>query len=119
MRQQLVKYNKIKHKHNRDFIQQFTFCVSVCHQVLDGVLRDVNTAIRTDSRVSSNLLVSLTNEDEVPRLSSLPRGSQLHCSAVWSCRERLSLLSLKHIVEHHEQKENLPLLQTFLQKVST
>ncbi|CAB1315531.1 unnamed protein product [Coregonus sp. 'balchen'] len=53
--------------------------------------------------------------DECP-LSSLPRGSQVHCSGVWSCRERVSLLSLTHIVEQNDGKDKLPLLWRFLQK---
>ncbi|KAL7869098.1 hypothetical protein AOLI_G00130860 [Acnodon oligacanthus] len=49
-------------------------------------------------------------------LSSLPQQSVLHSSAVWSCREKGSLLSLTHIVEQNDGKENFPLLWRFLQK---
>ncbi|XP_029904896.1 E3 ubiquitin-protein ligase rnf213-alpha-like [Myripristis murdjan] len=83
---------------------------------LNKVLRKVNKTIRNDSRVSSNPILGVTSGDECSFLRSLPRGSPLHSSAVWSCRERLSLLSLMHIMEHNDQKEKLPLLWKFLQK---
>ncbi|XP_036840034.1 E3 ubiquitin-protein ligase rnf213-alpha-like isoform X4 [Oncorhynchus mykiss] len=82
---------------------------------LDQRLREVNATIRNDSRVSSNFIMRVTFGDECP-LSSLPRGSQVHCSGVWSCRERVSLLSLTHIVEQNDGKDKLPLLWRFLQK---
>uniref|UniRef100_A0A674AMJ9 RING-type E3 ubiquitin transferase n=1 Tax=Salmo trutta TaxID=8032 RepID=A0A674AMJ9_SALTR len=82
---------------------------------LDQRLREVNATIRNDSRVSSNFIMRVTFGDEC-LLSSLPRGSQVHCSGVWSCRERVSLLSLTHIVEQNDGKDKLPLLWRFLQK---
>ncbi|XP_055738567.1 E3 ubiquitin-protein ligase rnf213-alpha-like [Salvelinus fontinalis] len=82
---------------------------------LDQQLREVNATIRDDSRVSSNFVMRVTFGDECP-LSSLPQGSQVHCSGVWSCRERVSLLSLTHIVEQNDGKDKLPLLWRFLQK---
>ncbi|KAK6320904.1 hypothetical protein J4Q44_G00078800 [Coregonus suidteri] len=82
---------------------------------LDQRLREVNATIRNDSRVSSNFIMRVAFGDECP-LSSLPRGSQVHCSGVWSCRERVSLLSLTHIVEQNDGKDKLPLLWRFLQK---
>ncbi|XP_041751484.2 E3 ubiquitin-protein ligase rnf213-alpha-like [Coregonus clupeaformis] len=82
---------------------------------LDQQLRVVNATIRNDSRVSSNFVMRVTFGDECP-LSSLPRGSQVHCSGVWSCRERVSLLGLTHIVEQNDGKDKLPLLWRFLQK---
>nr|XP_029476924.1 E3 ubiquitin-protein ligase rnf213-alpha-like [Oncorhynchus nerka] len=82
---------------------------------LDQQLREVNATIRDDSRVSSNFVMRVTFGDECP-LSSLSQGSQVHCSGVWSCRERVSLLSLTHIVEQNDGKDKLPLLWRFLQK---
>uniref|UniRef100_A0AAY5KR03 RING-type E3 ubiquitin transferase n=1 Tax=Esox lucius TaxID=8010 RepID=A0AAY5KR03_ESOLU len=84
---------------------------------LDETLRQVNATIRNDSRVASNFVLRVTFGDECP-LSSLPQDSQVHCSGVWSCRERVSLLSLSHIVEQNNGRENLPLLWKFLQKES-
>uniref|UniRef100_A0A3B4U3I8 RZ-type domain-containing protein n=1 Tax=Seriola dumerili TaxID=41447 RepID=A0A3B4U3I8_SERDU len=79
-------------------------------------LQEGKGSIRTDSRVSSNFIMRTTFGDDCTFLTSLPQGSQVHSTAVWSCRERLSLLSLKHTMEHNDQKEELPLLWRFLQK---
>ncbi|XP_035509925.1 E3 ubiquitin-protein ligase rnf213-alpha-like [Morone saxatilis] len=83
---------------------------------LDQLLQDAKGSIRTDSRVSSNFIMRTTFGDDCTFLTSLAQGSQVHSSAVWSCRERLSMLTLTHIVEQHDQKEELPLLWRFLQK---
>uniref|UniRef100_A0A3B4X7H2 RING-type E3 ubiquitin transferase n=1 Tax=Seriola lalandi dorsalis TaxID=1841481 RepID=A0A3B4X7H2_SERLL len=83
---------------------------------VDQLLQEGKGSIRTDSRVSSNFIMRTTFGDDCTFLTSLPQGSQVHSAAVWSCRERLSLLSLKHTVEHNDQKEELPLLWRFLQK---
>ncbi|XP_029285155.1 E3 ubiquitin-protein ligase rnf213-alpha-like [Cottoperca gobio] len=83
---------------------------------LDQLLQEAKSSIRNDSRVSSNFIMRTTFGDDCTFLTSLPQGSQVHSSAVWSCRERLSLLSLTHIVEQYDQKEELPLLWRFLQK---
>ncbi|XP_022619645.1 E3 ubiquitin-protein ligase rnf213-alpha-like [Seriola dumerili] len=83
---------------------------------VDQFLQEGKGSIRTDSRVSSNFIMRTTFGDDCTFLTSLPQGSQVHSTAVWSCRERLSLLSLKHTMEHNDQKEELPLLWRFLQK---
>ncbi|XP_041646892.1 E3 ubiquitin-protein ligase rnf213-alpha-like isoform X2 [Cheilinus undulatus] len=83
---------------------------------LDLLLQQSKQRVRTDSRVSSNFIMRTALSDDCSFLSSLAQGSQVHSSAVWSCRERLSLLSLTHIVEQRDQKEELPLLWRFLQK---
>uniref|UniRef100_UPI0037E99DD8 E3 ubiquitin-protein ligase rnf213-alpha-like n=1 Tax=Semicossyphus pulcher TaxID=241346 RepID=UPI0037E99DD8 len=83
---------------------------------LDPLLQEAKGSIRTDSRVSANFIMRTTFGEDCSFLTSLAQGSQVHSSAVWSCRERLSLLSLTHIVEQQDQKEELPLLWRFLQK---
>ncbi|XP_035863121.1 E3 ubiquitin-protein ligase rnf213-alpha-like [Sander lucioperca] len=83
---------------------------------LDQLLQEAKGSIRNDSRVSSNFIMRTTFGDDCSFLTSLPQGSPVHSSAVWSCRERFSLLSLTHIVEQYDQKEELPLLWRFLQK---
>jgi len=50
-------------------------------------------------------------------LASLPQNSLIHGSAVWSCREKVSLLSLTHIVEQNGGKETVPVLWRFLHRV--
>uniref|UniRef100_A0A3Q4I5J3 RING-type E3 ubiquitin transferase n=1 Tax=Neolamprologus brichardi TaxID=32507 RepID=A0A3Q4I5J3_NEOBR len=68
-----------------------------------------------DDTVTSVHLV-LRSLQELPHASNCKEGSEVDSSAVWSCRERLSLLSLTHIMETNDQKEELPLLWRFLQK---
>ncbi|KAI4872372.1 hypothetical protein NFI96_033639 [Prochilodus magdalenae] len=83
---------------------------------LEHKLKKVTTRMRGDSRVSSNPILKVMYGDPRMFLSSLPQQSVLHCSGVWSCREKVSLLSLTHIVEQNDGKDNFPLLWRFLQK---
>ncbi|CAI5684999.1 unnamed protein product [Oreochromis niloticus] len=83
---------------------------------LDQLLQEANGTIRNDSRVSSNFIIRTIHGDDCSFLASLQQCSEVDSSAVWSCRERLSLLSLTHIMETNDQKEELPLLWRFLQK---
>ncbi|XP_046895107.1 E3 ubiquitin-protein ligase rnf213-alpha isoform X2 [Hypomesus transpacificus] len=83
---------------------------------LDRHLNKVNGFIRTDTRVSTNPIMNLVFGDPVLFMTSLPQASLIHGSAVWSCRERVSLLSLAHIVEQNDGKDALPVLWRFLQK---
>ncbi|XP_042369460.1 E3 ubiquitin-protein ligase rnf213-alpha-like [Plectropomus leopardus] len=83
---------------------------------LEQSLQEAKASIRTDSRVSSNFIMRTISGDDCSFLPSLPQGCQVHSSPVWSCRDRLSLLSLTHTVEQFDQKEELPLLWRFLQK---
>ncbi|XP_066499023.1 E3 ubiquitin-protein ligase rnf213-alpha [Hoplias malabaricus] len=85
-------------------------------KTLDRQLAKVNAFIREDDRVSSNPVMKLTFGEPQLFLSSLPRDSLIHGSGVWSCRERLSLLSLAHIVEQNDGKDTLPVLWKFLQR---
>lgn len=78
---------------------------------------DVNTFIRADSRISANPIMKLLFGDPRLFLGSLPQNSLIHSSAVWSCREKVSLLSLTHIVEQNDGKDTLPVLWRFLHKV--
>uniref|UniRef100_A0A8C4HAD0 RING-type E3 ubiquitin transferase n=1 Tax=Dicentrarchus labrax TaxID=13489 RepID=A0A8C4HAD0_DICLA len=66
---------------------------------LDRQLKEVNTFIRADSRISANPIMRLLFGDPGLFLASLPPNSLIHGSAVWSCREKVCLLSLTHIVE--------------------
>eukprot|EP00063_Salmo_salar_P083286 XP_014058121.1 PREDICTED: E3 ubiquitin-protein ligase RNF213-like isoform X2 [Salmo salar] len=83
---------------------------------LDRRLKEVNAFVRADLRVSSNPVMRLVFGDPRLFLASLPRESLIHSSAVWSCRERVSLLSLAHIVEQHNGRDTLPMLWRFLQR---
>ncbi|XP_034448201.1 E3 ubiquitin-protein ligase rnf213-alpha isoform X1 [Hippoglossus hippoglossus] len=79
-------------------------------------LNDVNEFIRADSRVSANPVMKLMFGDPRLFLASLPSNSLIHVSAVWSCREKVSLLTLSYIVEQNEGKDTLPVLWRFLHK---
>ncbi|XP_053495453.1 E3 ubiquitin-protein ligase rnf213-alpha [Ictalurus furcatus] len=83
---------------------------------LERKLKKVNDTMRGDARVSSDPILKLMYGDPRMFLSSLPQQSVLHSSAVWSCREKGSLLSLTHIVEQNDGKDYFPLLWRFLQK---
>ncbi|XP_051243364.1 LOW QUALITY PROTEIN: E3 ubiquitin-protein ligase rnf213-alpha-like [Dicentrarchus labrax] len=83
---------------------------------LDRQLKEVNTFIRADSRISANPIMRLLFGDPGLFLASLPPNSLIHGSAVWSCREKVCLLSLTHIVEQNDGKDTLPVLWRFLHK---
>ncbi|XP_029014016.1 E3 ubiquitin-protein ligase rnf213-alpha isoform X2 [Betta splendens] len=83
---------------------------------LDKQLNTVNTFIRTDSRISANPIAKLMFGNPRLFLASLPQNSLIHGSAVWSCREKVSLMSLTHIVEQNDGKETLPVLWRFLHR---
>ncbi|XP_037333444.2 E3 ubiquitin-protein ligase rnf213-alpha isoform X2 [Pungitius pungitius] len=83
---------------------------------LDRRLKEVNTFIRTDSRISANPIMKLMFGDPLLFLASLPQKSLIHGSAVWCCREKVSLLSLTHIVEQNDGKDTVPVLWRFLHR---
>ncbi|XP_062293931.1 E3 ubiquitin-protein ligase rnf213-alpha isoform X2 [Scomber scombrus] len=83
---------------------------------LDRQLKEVNTFIRADSRISASPIMKLIFGDPSLFLASLPQNSLIHGSAVWSCREKVSLLSLTHIVEQNDGKDTLPVLWRFLHR---
>ncbi|XP_071329691.1 E3 ubiquitin-protein ligase rnf213-alpha [Trachinotus anak] len=83
---------------------------------LDRKLKEVNTFIRADSRISASPIMRLMFGDPRLFLASLPRNSLIHTSAMWSCREKVSMLTLTHIVEQNDGKDTLPVLWRFLHK---
>ncbi|KAM6957229.1 E3 ubiquitin-protein ligase rnf213-alpha-like [Aplochiton taeniatus] len=83
---------------------------------LDRRLAEVNAFLRADSRVTSDPIMKLTFGDPRLFLASVPQDSLVHGSAVWSCRERVSLPSLAHVVGQNDGKDTLPVLWRFLQK---
>lgn len=78
----------------------------------------MNSLIQADSRVCASPVMMLLVGDPRLFLASVPKDSPIHCSAVWSCREKISLQSLTHIVELNDGKDGVPVLWRFLQKVS-
>nr|XP_015798016.2 E3 ubiquitin-protein ligase rnf213-alpha [Nothobranchius furzeri] len=83
---------------------------------LDRRLKEVNTFIQTDTRISANPVMKLVFGDPRLFLASIPQNSLIHCSAVWSCREKVSLLSLTHIMEQSDGKDTVPVLWRFLHR---
>ncbi|XP_067914752.1 E3 ubiquitin-protein ligase rnf213-alpha [Heterodontus francisci] len=82
---------------------------------LDRKLVDVNSRISQDKRICSNPIVKIVYGDPKTFLK-LPQENALHCSTIWSCRKRISIEHLRHIVEHKDGKDAVPILWRFLQK---
>lgn len=87
-------------------------------QGLDKKLLKLNKEIQEDERISSNAVVKMVYGDPVNFLSQLPKDSHIHHSKMWSCRKRISVENLGHIVQQNNAKDTVPLLWKFLQKVS-
>ncbi|XP_073477176.1 E3 ubiquitin-protein ligase RNF213 isoform X2 [Aquarana catesbeiana] len=85
---------------------------------LDTDLMTVNIYIRQDERISSNPVVKVVYGD--PLISGekmdLPKDSNVYCSRIWSCRERISIEYILHAVQQKDGKDTLPLLWKFLEK---
>ncbi|XP_055097754.1 E3 ubiquitin-protein ligase RNF213 isoform X3 [Symphalangus syndactylus] len=83
---------------------------------LDKTIPTVNDLISQDKRISSNPVAKIIYGDPVTFLHHLPRKSVVHCSKIWSCRKRITVEYLQHIVEQKNGKERVPVLWHFLQK---
>ncbi|KFP09843.1 E3 ubiquitin-protein ligase RNF213, partial [Egretta garzetta] len=83
---------------------------------LDKKLLKLNRQIQEDERISSNPIVKIVYGDPVSFLSQLPKDSHIHHSKMWSCRKRVSVENLGHVVQQKNAKDAVPLLWMFLQK---
>ncbi|XP_017734795.1 PREDICTED: E3 ubiquitin-protein ligase RNF213 isoform X2 [Rhinopithecus bieti] len=83
---------------------------------LDKTLPTMNILISQDKRISSNPVAKIIYGDPMTFLPHLPRKSVVHCSKIWSCRKRITVEYLQHIVEQKNGKETVPILWHFLQK---
>ncbi|XP_006869704.1 PREDICTED: E3 ubiquitin-protein ligase RNF213 [Chrysochloris asiatica] len=83
---------------------------------LDQTLLTVNTLISQDERISSNPVAKIIYGDPGTFLCHLPPKSVVHCSKIWSCRKRITVEHLQHIVEQKNGRETVPILWQFLQK---
>ncbi|KAM3660653.1 E3 ubiquitin-protein ligase RNF213 [Ammospiza maritima maritima] len=83
---------------------------------LDKKLLKLNRQIQEDERISSNPIVKLVYGDPAAFLSQLPGDSHVHHSRMWSCRRRVSVENLGHVVQQKNAKDTVPLLCKFLQK---
>ncbi|NWR06355.1 RN213 ligase, partial [Paradoxornis webbianus] len=85
-------------------------------QDLDKKLLKLNRQIQEDERISSNPIVKIVYGDPAAFLSQLPRDSHIHHSKMWSCRKRVSVENLGHVVQLKNAKDTVPLLWKFLHK---
>ncbi|CAH6776517.1 Rnf213 [Phodopus roborovskii] len=83
---------------------------------LDRTLPAVNALISQDERISSNLVARIIYGDPATFLPHLPRQSVVHCSKIWSCRRKITLEYLQHIVDQKNGEETVPVLWHFLHK---
>ncbi|NXL59560.1 RN213 ligase, partial [Chordeiles acutipennis] len=83
---------------------------------LDKKLLKLNRQIQEDERISSNPIVKIVYGDPATFLSQLPKDSHIHHSKMWSCRKRISVENLGHVVQQKNAKDTVPLLWKFLQK---
>uniref|UniRef100_A0A8C3MIP0 RING-type E3 ubiquitin transferase n=1 Tax=Geospiza parvula TaxID=87175 RepID=A0A8C3MIP0_GEOPR len=83
---------------------------------LDKKLLKLNRQIQEDERISSNPIVKIVYGDPAAFLSQLPGDSHVHHSKMWSCRRRVSVENLGHVVQQKNAKDTVPLLWKFLQK---
>ncbi|KAF4797459.1 E3 ubiquitin-protein ligase RNF213 [Turdus rufiventris] len=83
---------------------------------LDKMLLKLNQQIQEDERISSNPIVKIVYGDPGTFLSQLPGDSHIHHSKMWSCRRRISVENLGHVVQQKNAKDSVPLLWKFLQK---
>uniref|UniRef100_H0YXY1 Ring finger protein 213 n=1 Tax=Taeniopygia guttata TaxID=59729 RepID=H0YXY1_TAEGU len=85
---------------------------------LDKKLLKLNQQIQEDERISSNPIVKIVYGDPAAFLSQLPGDSHIHHSKMWSCRRRISVENLGHVVQQKNAKDTVPVLWKFLQKES-
>ncbi|NXP80313.1 RN213 ligase, partial [Ramphastos sulfuratus] len=85
-------------------------------QDLDKKLLNFNRQVQEDERISCNPIVKIVYGDPGTFLSQLPKDSHIHHSKMWSCRKRISVENLGHVVQQKNAKDTVPLLWKFLQK---
>lgn len=73
--------------------------------------------ISKDERISSNPVARIVYGDPAAFLPQLPPKSAVHCSKMWTCRRRVTVQYLQHVVEQKNGRETVPILWKFLQKV--
>ncbi|XP_054615147.1 E3 ubiquitin-protein ligase rnf213-alpha isoform X2 [Dunckerocampus dactyliophorus] len=113
--QNLTHYQMLSSKEMRnDWELQMSNCIMAKLMHLDRRLKEMKLFIQTDSH-SSNPIMRLCDNPGF-FLASLPIDSPIHTSALWSCREKVSLLHLTHVVELSDGKDKLPVLWRFLNR---
>ncbi|KAG8579470.1 hypothetical protein GDO81_010907 [Engystomops pustulosus] len=104
-----------------DWEKQFTKAfIAPVLMSLDKDFLNVKNDISQDQRISSNPIVRIVYGDplSIREKLELPHNSPVECSKMWSCRERISMEYLMHIVEQKSGNDDLSLLWEFLRKES-
>ncbi|XP_047563764.1 E3 ubiquitin-protein ligase RNF213 isoform X1 [Lutra lutra] len=83
---------------------------------LEKALLTVMALISKDERISSNPVARIVYGDPAAFLLQLPQKSAVHCSKMWTCRRRVTVQYLQHVVEQKNGRETVPILWKFLQK---
>ncbi|XP_068089245.1 E3 ubiquitin-protein ligase RNF213-like [Hyperolius riggenbachi] len=85
---------------------------------LDTALETVKNHISKDDKIMFHPAVSVVYGDSMINrdIMDLPEDSSVHCSKVWSCRERVSVGYLQRAAQQKYGKDKLPLLWKFLEK---
>uniref|UniRef100_A0A8D2MKY7 RING-type E3 ubiquitin transferase n=1 Tax=Zonotrichia albicollis TaxID=44394 RepID=A0A8D2MKY7_ZONAL len=118
IQEDLAQLTRILGKSVDDTINILHLVLSSLLQNLDKKLLKLNRQIQEDERISSNPIVKIVYGDPAAFLSQLPQDSHIHHSRMWSCRRRVSVENLGHIVQQKNAKDTVPLLWKFLQKES-
>ncbi|XP_062976189.1 E3 ubiquitin-protein ligase RNF213-like [Elgaria multicarinata webbii] len=107
--------SKKEHRNNWEGIVSNTVILPEL-KLLDKKLMELNQQISEDERISSNPIVKIIYGDPAKFLSELPKNSTVHCSRMWSCRKKISVENLGHVVQQKGGKDTVPILWKFLQK---
>ncbi|XP_032177877.1 E3 ubiquitin-protein ligase RNF213 isoform X3 [Mustela erminea] len=83
---------------------------------LEKALLTVTALISKDERISSNPVARIVYGDPAAFLPQLPPKSAVQCSKMWTCRRRVTVQYLQHVVEQKNGREAVPILWRFLQK---
>ncbi|KAF1618093.1 UNVERIFIED_CONTAM: hypothetical protein FQV16_0014707, partial [Eudyptes robustus] len=113
-----VQFDVLSTKEKRNKWEEIVASTIIVPQLedLDKKLLKLNRQIQEDERISSNPVVKIVYGDPVTFLSQLPKDSHIHHSKMWSCRKRISVENLGHVVQQKNAKDTVPLLWKFLQK---
>ncbi|XP_072098497.1 E3 ubiquitin-protein ligase rnf213-alpha-like [Mobula birostris] len=79
---------------------------------LDRKHKDANRQISQDERIAEDPIVKIVYDDPQTILK-LPKENALHCSTIWTCRKRMSIDYLRHVLG---ERNDVPILQRFLKK---
>ncbi|XP_055448252.1 E3 ubiquitin-protein ligase RNF213 isoform X2 [Psammomys obesus] len=102
--------------HRNDWEKYFETLLLRKLEHLDQTLPAVNALISQDERISSNPVTKIIYGDPATFLPHLPPKNVVHCSKIWSCRKKITVEYLQHIVEQKNGRETVPVLWHFLQK---